>query len=376
MESRIKNRSGICRNGQKAVYASVAAIVLISSTRPFVAFAGNTNIVVDNQTENESLEVEVSVGGIPCLISADTGFRYNMDVSAKKVYVDARVSKDIYGYYDLSYEPEVDIRDGGIIRITVAYSKQYGDEGEEEAFDLDGRLELEQWNPDTYDDRLPDTGMEEFDLSSDTTDAGTLVIQCQPVNAFDEVVLTLMDENYKTYQIPLHMEPYFFRAKVKLPVGKYRESGSPEVKFNEYASPDSTFSYAWAHKGGTAFGGFFDIKAGEETRISDLVIKTVKGGEAMDTDSRYYYNKKVYEEESRAEQELDARFKEKTYQSLVLNEEVSVADDNQDMGGGLRKIMEAVPMILKVMASISLLVVLSIGIRRVHERYQYNNRMY
>ena len=362
MESRIKNRSGICRNGQKAVYASVAAIVLISSTRPFVAFAGNTNIVVDNQTENESLEVEVSVGGIPCLISADTGFRYNMDVSAEKVYVDARISKDIYGDYDLFYEPVVDLRDGGIVRITVAYSKQYGDDGEEEASDLD--------------DRLPDTGMEEFDLSSGTTDAGTLVIQCQPVNAFDEVILTLMDENYKTYQIPLHMEPYFFRAKVKLPVGKYRESGSPKVKFNEYASPDSTFSYAWAHTGGTAFGGFFDIKAGEETRISDLVIKTVKGGEAMDTDSRYYYNKKVYEEESRAEQELDARFKEKTYQSLVLNEEVSVADDNQDMGGGLRKIMEAVPMILKVMASISLLAVLSIGIRRVHERYQDNNRMY
>lgn len=376
MESRIKDRGGIRRNGKKAVYASIAAIILANSICLFVAFAGNTNIVVDNQTGDESLEVEVSVGGIPCLISADTGFRYNLDASDEEIQVDARVKGDIYGYYDLSYEPEVDLRDGELIRITVTYSEQYGDEGEEEAPDLDGRLELEQWDPGTYNDGLPDTGMEEFDLSSGAPDAGTLVIQCQPVNAFNEAVLTLIDEDYKTYQIPLHMEPYFFRAKVKLPAGKYRESGSPKVTFNEYASPDSTLSYAWAHIGGTAFGGFWDIKAGEETRISDLVIKTVKGGEAIDTDSRYYYNKKVYEEESRAEQELNAGFKEKNYQSLVLDEEVPATDDSQDMGGFLRGIIKATPMILKALVPISLLAVLGIGIHKVCERYQDNNRMY
>lgn len=375
-----ENISGVCKPGAASITwmraICATAIIFVGSTVPFMAFAGNTNIVVDNQTGDESLEVEVSVGGVPCLISADTGFRYNMDAPAGEAQVDARVSGDIYGYYDLSYEPEADLTDGGIIRVTVAYSDQYGDEGEEEAPDLDGKAETEQWDPDTFDDGLPDTGMEEFDFSGGAPDVGTLIIQCQPVNAFDEAVLTVIDEDYKTYEIPLHMEPYFFRAKVKLPAGKYRESGQPRVTFNEYASPDSSLSYAWAHIGGAAFGGFFDIRAGEETDMTDLVIQTVKGGQAMVTDSRYYYNKKVYEDESRAEQKLDAEFKEKNYQSLVLDNEIKTQDDGQEEAGFLEKLLAETPGILAAAVVLFLLAAVWVFIHRAVKQYQDNNRMY
>ncbi len=355
-----------------AAYAA-ATVILTALLCPIAALAENTNIVVDNQTGDDSLEVEVSVGGIPCMLSADTGFRYNLDAPTAKVKVDARVSGDVYGYYDLAYEPEVDLRDGGVIRITVTYSSQYGDEGEEEAPDLDGKTELEQWDPSTYDDGLPNTGMEDIDLSGGSSDVGILIIQCQPVNAFDEAVLTLVDKDYKTYEIPLHMEPYFFRARVKLPVGKYRESGQPKIAFNEYASPDSSLSYTWAHTGGAAFGGFFDIRAGEETEMADLVIQTVKGGQAMVTDSRYYYNKKVYEEESQAEQELDAEFKEKNYQSLVLDVESMTADDSGYTKPGF---WETAGKVASAILKLSPVLLLAVGGYVLYKKYQDNNSPY
>lgn len=195
------------------------------------------------------------------------------------------------------------------------------------------------------------------------------------MNAFDEAVLTLVDENYKTYQIPLHMEPYFFRARVKLPAGKYRESGTPGIEFNESASRDESLSYVWAHTGGTAFGGFLDIKAGEETSMEDLVIKTVREGEITDTDSRYYFNKKTYEEESRAEQENIAEFTEKNYQSLVVDEEPKAAEEKQIKPWFL-EIAAKVPAVFLKLLPILLLAVLAVGGRTLYKRYRDNNRMY
>ena len=46
-----------------AVYIGLACVALT-----FPAFAGNTNIVVDNRTGDDSIEVEVSVDGTPCLV--------------------------------------------------------------------------------------------------------------------------------------------------------------------------------------------------------------------------------------------------------------------------------------------------------------------
>lgn len=364
---------------RKAIWAAAMSALLLSAGGAWqlTAFAGNTNIIVDNRTGDDSIEIEVSVGGIPCMLSADTGFRYNLDAASETVMVDARVSGDIYGYYNLTYEPEVDLSDGGIIRITVDYSRQYGDEGIENAPDLNGTAERETagWDPAAYDDGLPDTGVEEIDLSGSAASTGVLVIQCKPVNAFDEAVLTLVDENYKTYQIPLHMEPYFFRARVKLPAGKYRESGTPGIEFNESASRDESLSYVWAHTGGAAFGGFLDIKEGEETSMEDLVIKTVREGEITDTDSRYYFNKKTYEEESRAEQENIAEFTEKNYQSLVVNEEPEAAEEKQIKPWFL-EIAAKVPAVFLKLLPILLLAVLAVGGRTLYKRYRDNNHMY
>lgn len=368
---------GLWRRWQapRMITAAVLAL-LVCATWQSVSFAGGTNIVVDNRTGDNSIEVEVSVGGTPCMISADTGFRYNLDAPPDTVRVDARVSGDIYGYYDLSYEPEVNLADGGIIRITVEYSGLYGDAGIENAPDLDGvgTDGADAWDPDSYDGSLPDTGMEEIDLSGGEDGAGTLVIRCQPVNAFDEAVLTLVDEDYKTYRIPLHMEPYFFRARVKLPAGKYRESGIPEITFNESASRDSSLSYVWAHTGGAAFGGFFDIRAGEETSMEDLVVRTVKGGEIMDTDSRYYFNKKAYEEESVAKLEGDREFKEKNYQSLTLDGKKAGGEDEGAEPGFMEIAGSVFAMLLKAVPFLLMAVLATVGFV-LYKRYKENNRI-
>ena len=364
--------------GKRALCTAASAfVILVNGMGQVTAFAGNTNIVVDNQTGDDSIEVEVSVGGVPCILSADTGFRYNLDAVPDIVEVDARVSGDIYGYYDLAYEPEADLQDGGIIRITVSYSSQFGDEGIEDAPDLNGAGESNIWDPAMYDDGLPDTGMEEFDLSDGAAETGTLVIQCQPVNAFDEAVLTIVDEDYKTYQIPLHMEPYFFRAKVKLPAGKYRESGAPAITFNESASKDTSLSYVWAQTGGAAFGGFFDIHAGEETPMKDLAIRTVRDGEITDTDSRYYFNKKTYEEESKAVQKSDAEFQKKNYPDLSLEIQEPSDDDSLYTNPGIwEKIVMTAAALVKVLIPLALVAVLGIGVRALHKKYKDNNRMY
>lgn len=357
------------RAAAMAVYTAMACAALT-----FPAFAGNTNIVVDNRTGDDSIEIEVSVDGTPCLISADTGFRYNLDAASSRARIGARVSGDIYGHYDLDYDREADLSDGGIIRITVAYSSLYGDEGAEEAPDLDAAGETTAWNPDSYVDGLPDTGMEKIDLSGGAADTGTLLVQCRPVNAFDEAVLTLVDGEYKTYTIPLHMEPYFFRAEVTLPAGKYRESGTPGITFNESASRDSSLSYAWSHTGGAAFGGFLDIRAGEETQLRDLEIRTVRNGEITDTDSRYYFNKQAYEKESAAEEEIIQRFQENNYQSLVLDGDTGTQEAEDEPGHGLTAadvltaMLTAVPFLLLAAAAA--------GAFALYKRYRDNNRSY
>ena len=68
-------------------------------TMSFPVYAGNTNIVVDNQTGDDSLEIEVTVNGTSCMISLDTGFKYNLDMPEKKVPVVAWIPSDTYGYY-------------------------------------------------------------------------------------------------------------------------------------------------------------------------------------------------------------------------------------------------------------------------------------
>ena len=354
--------------------AAMAYAAFVCSAWQITAFAGNTNIVVDNQTGNDSLEIEVSVDGTPCMISVDTGFRYNLDVGSANAKVDARVSGDVYGYYDLSYEAEADLSDVRVIRITVQYSSLYGDKGMEYDPDLEGEAESYTWDPESYDNGLPDTGMEKLDLSSGATETGTLLVQCQPVNAFDEVVLTLVDEGYKTYTIPLHMEPYFFRAEVKLPAGKYRESGTPKVTFNEYASRDSSLSYVWGHTGGAAFGGFFDIQVGEETQLRDLVVQTVKDGEITGTDSRYYFNKKAYEAECDTEQKAIREFQEKNYQSLVMETGEEVQEEESEEGLNFMEALKGAAMFL--LKAVPFLLLAAVGIHALYKKYKDNNRTY
>lgn len=352
------------------------ALAMSAAGASFPAYAGQVTIAVDNQTGDDSLQLEVAVGGVPCMISADTGFLGSVEVPDGTVAVDARVLDDVYGYYDLEYDPEVDSTGGTAIRINLSYSEHFGDEGALDAPDLEGIETPEQWDPATFDDGLPDTGVEEIDLSGDSADTGFLVIRCEPVNAFDEAVLTLLDENYTPYEIPLHMEPYFFRARVKLPAGKYRETGQPEITFNEYATPDGTLSYVWAHTGGTAFGGFIEIKPGEETEMDDLVIRTMVEGNIVVTDSRYYTAKQIYEKEEQAEKELASAFEEKNYETLP-EATMPAAEVPEEENAS---IMETILGFLKKAAPFIVIVILLAGaayaVSIMRKKYHDNNRMY
>lgn len=360
----------------KALTGLCMALAVSAAGAAFPAYAGQVTIAVDNQTGDDSLQLEVAVGGIPCMISADTGFLGSVEVPDGTVTVDARVIDDVYGYYDLEFEPEVDSTGGTAIRINLSYGENYGDEGEDYAPDLEGIETPEQWDPSTFDNGLPDTGMEEIDLSGDSADTGFLVIKCEPVNAFDEAVLTLLDENYTPYEIPLHMEPYFFRARVELPAGTYRETGLPEIKFNEYASPDGKLSYLWAHTGEAAFGGFIEIKPGEETIIDDLAIRTMVDGNITVTDSRYYAAKNKYEKEEQAEKELASAFEEKNYETLPETT-LPTAEAPEEENAS---ILETILGFLKKAAPFIVIVLLFAGaayaVSLVRKKYRDNNRMY
>lgn len=335
----------------------------------FPVYAGNTNIVVDNQTGDDSLEIEVTVNGTSCMLSLDTGFKYNLDMPEKKVPVAAWIPADTYGYYNLEYENDVDISKNAIIRITVTYSDNFGDYGDD---DIEVLEEDQTWSMDDYKDGLPDTGMEDIDLSGGREDAGILLISCEPVYAFDEAVLTLTDESYKTYRIPLHMEPYFFRAKVKLPAGKYRETGSPEITFNESASEDTSLTYVWNHPEGQAFGGFINIISGTETTLSKLAIKTMQNGAITDTDSRYYFNKNVYEKESEAQAESREEFMQEAYQSLVIDETLPIAEEEEPKMFNVKIIIRVAGWLLGVVLIVGFIA----GVLAIYKKYKNNNRMY
>lgn len=287
----------------------------------FPVYAGNVNIVIDNQTNDTELEIEVLVDGKSCLLNAGNGFRYNLNTEAKTSQISARCLDDPYGYYVCDYEPEVEFtEDNTIIKITISYSENFGDEGDD-SYVEEENITSQTWDPNAYIDGYPDNGYEEFDLSGDAPEKTILIVKCEPVYAFDEVTLTLIDENYKLYEIPLHMDPYFFRAKVTLPAGKYRESGTPSPVFNESASEDASITYAWIHETTGTFGGFIDLAAGQETILDDLKVKSIQDGKTTDTDSRYYFQKNNYEKESEVENKKQEDFRKSAYQSLDLAEQ-------------------------------------------------------
>ena len=159
-----------------------------------------------------------------------------------------------------------------------------------------------------------------------------------------------------------------------MPAGKYRESGTPGITFNESASRDSSLSYVWSHTGGAAFGGFLDIRTGEETQLRDLEIRTVRDGEITDTDSRYYFNKQAYEKESAAEEEIIRKFQEKNYQSLVLDGDTGTQETEDEPGHGLtaadvlKAMLTAVPFLLLAAAAAVAFT--------LYKCYRDNNRSY
>ena len=94
----------------------------------------------------------------------------------------------------------------------------------------------------------------------------------------------------------------------------------------------------------------------------------------MDTDSRYYFNKKAYEEESVAESEGDREFKEKNYQSLTLDGEEAAREDEGAEPGFMETAGSVFAMLLKAVPFLLMAVLAVVGFV-LYKRYKENNRI-
>ena len=159
---------------------------------------------------------------------------------------------------------------------------------------------------------------------------------------------------------------------MKLPAGKYRETGSPEITFNKSASEDTSLTYVWNHPEGQAFGGFINIISGTETTLSKLAIKTMQNGAITDTDSRYYFNKNVYEKESEAQAESREEFMQEAYQSLVIDETLPVAKEEEPKLFNVKIIIRVAGCLLGVVLIVGFIA----GVLAIYKKYKNNNRMY
>ena len=107
------------------------------------------------------------------------------------------------------------------------------------------------------------------------------------------------------------------------------------------------------------------------------MIRTVRDGEITDTDSRYYFNKKTYEEERKAEQKRDAEFQKKNYPDLSLDIKEPAEDDSLYTNPGIwEKIAMAAAVLVKAFIPLTVVAVLGVGVRVLYKKYKDNNCMY
>lgn len=338
---------------------------------PVTTFAATGTVIAQNNTQDEDLSIEAMIDGASYILSSANEYRATFTCNTNSPQVTARIADDPYELYACTWDDTIDLSSKDILTITVDYSDNL--EGEEEDDEPD-TVDPNSVDWDSINYGIPDTPAEEIDLSNGASDTGTLIVNCTPVYAFKTLTLTLQDEQYKDYNITLHLDPYFFKARVKLPAGKYRETGTPQIEFQDNATTNGE-RYSWNRTGKTAFGGFITVPSGGEVSVTDYEVVENHGNQTSGASSQKLLQRTQQLEEKDLLEKQDKEFYQKTYQDLTT-ETTTVQEPEKgfSVAGLLKTIAHYLPAVGGlVIAVIAVIAVVFIIIRLVAQ-YRENNQ--
>lgn len=338
---------------------------------PVTTFAAAGTVIAQNNTQDEDLSIEAMIDGASYILSPANEYRATFTCNTNSPQITARITDDPYELYACTWDDAIDLSSKDILTITVDYSDNLEGEEEDDGSDTVDPNSVD-WNSINY--GIPDTPAEEIDLSNGASDTGTLIVNCTPVYAFKTLTLTLQDEQYKDYNITLHLDPYFFKARVKLPAGKYRETGTPQIEFQDNATTNGE-RYSWNRTGKTAFGGFITVPSGGEVSITDYEVVENHGNQTSGASSQKLLQRTQQLEEKDLLEKQDKEFYQKTYQDLTTE---TTATQEPEQGFSIAGLLKAIAHYLTaagglVIAVITVIVIVII-VNKLVALYRENNR--
>lgn len=338
---------------------------------PVTTFAAAGTVIAQNNTQDEDLSIEAMIDGASYILSPANEYRATFTCNTNSPQVTARITDDPYEFYACTWDDAIDLSSKDILTITVDYSDNLEGEEEDDGSDTVDPNSVD-WNSINY--GIPDTPAEEIDLSNGASDTGTLIVNCTPVYAFKTLTLTLQDEQYKDYNITLHLDPYFFKARVKLPAGKYRETGTPQIEFQDNATTNGE-RYSWNRTGKTAFGGFITVPSGGEVSITDYEVVENHGNQTSGASSQKLLQRTQQLEEKDLLEKQDKEFYQKTYQDLTT-ETTATQEPEQgfSIAGLLKAIAHYLPAAGGLMIAVITVIVIVIIVNKLVALYRENNR--
>lgn len=338
---------------------------------PVTTFAATGTVIAQNNTQDEDLSIEAMIDGASYILSPANEYRATFTCNTNSPQVTARIADDPYELYACTWDDAIDLSSKDILTITVDYSDNL--EGEEEDDEPD-TVDPNSVDWDSINYGIPDTPAEEIDLSNGASDTGTLIVNCTPVYAFKTMTLTLQDEQYKDYNITLHLDPYFFKARVKLPAGKYRETGTPQIEFQDNATTNGE-RYSWNRTGKTAFGGFITVPSGGEVSVTDYEVVENHGNQTSGASSPKLLQRTQQLEKKDLLEKQDKEFYQKTYQDLTT-ETTATQEPEQgfSIAGLLKAIAHYLPAAGGLVIAVITVIVIVIIVNKLVALYRENNR--
>lgn len=338
---------------------------------PVTIFAATGTVIAQNNTQDEDLSIEAMIDGASYILSPANEYRATFTCNTNSPQVTARIADDPYELYACTWDDTIDLSSKDILTITVDYSDNLEGEEEDDEFDVVDPNSVD-WDSINY--GIPDTPAEEINLSNGASDTGTLIVNCTPVYAFKTLTLTLQDEQYKDYNITLHLDPYFFKAQVKLPAGKYRETGTPQIEFQDNATTNGE-RYSWNRTGKTAFGGFITVPSGGEVSVTDYEVVENHGNQTSGASSQKLLQRTQQLEEKDLLEKQDKEFYQKTYQDLTT-ETTAVQEPEKgfSVAGLLKTIAHYLPAVGGLVIAVIAVIAVVFLIIRLVAQYRENNR--
>lgn len=338
---------------------------------PVTTFAAAGTVIAQNNTQDEDLSIEAMIDGASYILSPANEYRATFTCNTNSPQVTARITDDPYELYACTWDDAIDLSSKDILTITVDYSDNLEGEEEDDGSDTVDPNSVD-WDSINY--GIPDTPAEEIDLSNGASDTGTLIVNCTPVYAFKTLTLTLQDEQYKDYNITMHLDPYFFKARVKLPAGKYRETGTPQIEFQDNATTNGE-RYSWNRTGKTAFGGFITVPSGGEVSVTDYEVVENHGNQTSGASSQKLLQRTQQLEEKDLLEKQDKEFYQKTYQDLTT-ETTAVQEPEKgfSVAGLLKTIAHYLPAVGGLVIAVIAVIAVVFLIIRLVAQYRENNR--